>query len=212
MLPRDSAFRTASMSSFGGLLIAESRLNGRGDGVFFLMSVGSAALAASYAFRSESAVGCGVGVGFDGVGVGAFMIGIDSDEFDPSRKLVPSWNGPLCIGMGSGRDDGPALLDDAYPGAAAAPLVETNAGLPIFPMLALLTSLLSSPSSSSYMDDSLPLSTMMSSKKASGSFGLYAKGDGSPQLSGIAALDANDVCDLVRGLSSGIGETNDAFE
>lgn len=39
-------------------------------------------------------------------------------------------------------------------------------------------------------------------------------GETVPQLSGIAALDAKDVCDLDRvpGLSSGMGETKEALE
>lgn len=39
-----------------------------------------------------------------------------------------------------------------------------------------------------------------------------APAEGVPQLSGIAALDAYDVCDLDFGLSSGMGETKDALE
>lgn len=46
MLARDSLLPAASMSSFGGLLIADRRLYGRGEGVFFLVSVGSVELAA----------------------------------------------------------------------------------------------------------------------------------------------------------------------
>ena len=41
---------------------------------------------------------------------------------------------------------------------------------------------------------------------------LAEPGDSVPKLSGIAALEAYDVCDLFLGLSSGIGDTYDAVE
>lgn len=162
MLPRASISRTESISSpsLGGRRMADSRLKGRGDGVALLMSAGSAALAAAKAPSMASAVSGG------GLAV-ALMVGRAPEELDEtSRKPVPVWNGypDPCTGVGAGRSaagDGSAGMDDSPP----TPRFMTMAGLPRLPMLALLTSLLSSPSSS--CDLKLSSSVIGSSKNLS---------------------------------------------
>jgi hypothetical protein len=116
-------------------------------------------------------------------------------DVDASTKPVPFTNASLCTGCGAGLLPSSRIVSRGGE-------VETSTGFPLFPRLALRTSWLSSALSS----NGLPSSGIGSSKYVSGYCGLGA-GVISSQPSGIAALDANEVCDLVRGLSSGIGET-----
>lgn len=121
-----------------------------------------------------------------------FADGTVSDEFeDASRSPVPSEKGLVCMGAAPGLGETPSALGSRVVGA-----VVTRAAFPLRPTLAFLTSLLSSPSSSAIdcidmSSDGLGVgsSINLSSKKASGLRGVLM-GEGSPQLSGIAALDA----------------------
>lgn len=113
---------------------------------------------------------------------------VDEEFEDASQYPVPSGNGLGCKGAGLGL----CAFSSAVPVASCVPVV-TSAAFPLLPMLALLTRRLSSPSSFiECASERLPSSTIVSSKKASGYRGLCPDGEGVPQDSGMAALEAYD--------------------
>jgi hypothetical protein len=129
-LPLASAWRTLSISNFGGRRMADSRLyrglGGCGDPGAPLYS---AALAALYAFKMLSAVRAPP--------MGVFTVGAVPDELEDAS---PRNDVTVLIGE--------ATCSGSRSGARLVPTVLTSKALPLLPMLALRTKRLSSPSSS----------------------------------------------------------------